>query len=192
VSRNLSGPAAAIITGEVAYRTVAVALSYPSGWARWNGSPADLTINGETYVGIGGFGSISAAQESAELRSYDLTVRISGVPNTAVALAMGEAYQGRAGVVWEVPLHPTTGQPVGEFVIFRGRMDQMVVEMGTESVVTVTLLNRMADWEKPRVRRYTHGDQLARYPGDNGLRFLPATTERQIIWPASAWWDKRR
>lgn len=192
MSRGLTSPATAIVTGEVAHRTVAIALDFPGGWARWNGSPADMTIDGNTYVGLGGLGSISAVQESAELRSYDLTVRVTGVPSDAIALALAEEYQGRQGIVWEVPLNATTGAPVDPFVVFRGRMDQMVIDAGQEATVSVTLLNRLADWERPRLRRYTNEDQQQAYPGDNGLRFLSQTTEKQIIWPAAAWWDKQR
>lgn len=192
MSRGLTSSAAAIVSGEVAHRTVAIALDFPTGWARWNGSPSDITIGEDLYYGLGGLGAISSAQESSELRSYDLTLRITGVPNDAVALSMTAAYQGRAGIVWEVPLNPTTGEPVDPFVVFRGRMDQMVIEMGETSVVSVTLLNRLADWERPRARRYTNEDQQKAYPGDNGLQFLPATTERMIVWPAAAWGDKHK
>lgn len=193
MSRGLTVAAATAVTDERPCRTVAVALDFPSGWVRINGSPVDLTIGGNLFTGIAGLGAISAVDEAAELRSYDLTVSLSGVPVDAVSLALAEAYQGRAGVVWEVPLSRTTGAPIADpIVVFRGRMDTMTIEMGQTATVTVTLQNRLADWERPRVLRYTDEDQKRLHPGDKGLEFVPATTEKQIVWPAAAWWDKQR
>jgi hypothetical protein len=191
VTRGLTSPAQAIVTAEIPGRTVAVELDFPTGMVRMNGSPVDMTIGGAVFYGVGGLGSISVVEESAELRSYDLTIGLSGVPRDSVALAMTQQYQGRAAAVYEVPLN-AAGQPVDPFVIFRGRMDQMAVELGETATVQVTLRNRLADWERPRVLLYTDEDQQRLYPGDLGMQFVPATAEKQLVWPAASWWDKQR
>lgn len=191
MSRGLTVSAAAIVSSEIPRRTVAVSLDFPSGFVRVNGSPNDLTIGGETYIGVGGLGGISPVEESAELRSYELTLSLSGVPRDAVALAMTDAYQGRAGVVWEVPLDDAW-QPAGPFVVFRGRMDQMTISLGDTATVSITLRNRLADWERPRALRYTDEDQKRLYPGDRGLEFVPATAEKEIVWPAASYWKQTR
>ncbi len=170
---------------EVVQRTVAIALDFPSGVVRVNGSPADIAFGGDTYIGVGGLGSISAVRESNELRAYDLTLGLSGVPSDSVALALTEAYQGRAGTVWEVLLQD--GVVVADPVIaFRGRMDQMNVSTGQTSAVTVKLINRLADWERPKIRRYTNEEQDRRFPGDGFFRFVPATVEKEIVFPAAS------
>lgn len=74
-------------------------------------------------------------------------------------------------------------------IIFRGRMDQMDVRVGDTATVTVKLLNRMADWERPKVRRYTDQEQQRQYPGDNGMRFVASTVDKTLLWPARSWWD---
>ena len=191
MTRGLTTAAAAIVSAEVAPRTLAVSLDFPSGIVRLNGSPADITIDGQTYLGIGGLGGVSIAEESAELRAYDLTLTLSGVPNDVVALALAEAYQGRAGTVWEVPFN-ASWQPVDPFVVFRGRMDQMAVSYGQTSTVTVTLQNRMVDWERAAIQRYTNEDQQRLHPGDAGLSQVPTAAEVTIVWPAAAWWDRNR
>lgn len=188
MSRGLTTVAASAVAAETPLRTVAIELDFPSGFTRVNGSPSDLTLNGQVYIGIGGLGAISAVEESSELRAYDLTLQLSGVPRDAVALALAEAYQGRRGTVWEVLLDPVTYAPLLDpIVVFRGRMDQMTVTLGDTATVKVTLLNRLADWERPRVRRYTDEDQKRIYPFDDGFKFVAATTEKPIIWPANSW-----
>jgi hypothetical protein len=99
-------------------------------------------------------------------------------------------YQGRKGTIWEVMLAPTSWLPVADpMIIFRGRMDQMDITLGATAEVTVKLENRLTDWERPKIRRYTDADQRRRDPADGAFRFLPATTEKVIIWPARSFFQ---
>lgn len=185
MTRGLSPAVRAAVAGEHVVRAVAVALDFPSGIARWNSSPADIVIGGDLFLGVGALGTISAAEEGIELRSYGMTVGITGVPSDAVAIALGQAYQGRPGTVWEVVLDAEQWVPIAApIVIFRGRMDQMNITVGVTAQITVSLENRLTDWERPKIRRYNSVDQRARDPNDGSFRFLPATTEKEIIWPA--------
>jgi hypothetical protein len=191
MSRGLASGNLTAVTGEVVTRTMAVALDFPSGIARWNGSTLDLLIGGETFLGIGVLGSIGVIEEGAETRAYGLTVSISGVPRDAVALALTQEYQGRAATLWEVQLDGN-GQPIGTPPIaFRGRMDQMTVTLGDTATVTARLENRLADWDRPRVRRYTDEDQKRLFPTDKGFEFVTATVDKDIVWPASNWTPPR-
>ena len=184
MTRGLTGTVAAAVAAEQAARTVAVELDFPSGMARWNASPMDIVIDGATFLGVGMLGSISVTEESAELRAYGLTVVLSGIPRDAITLALIQGYQGRRGTVWEVPLNPVTHAVLASpVVIFRGRMDTMDIELGDAALVRVALENRLADWERPRMQRYTDEDQRARYPDDGGFRFVSAMTEKEIVWP---------
>lgn len=190
MARGLSAGAIASVTSETPARTVAIELDFPSGFVRMNGSPADIILGGNTFLGVGGLGAITAIEESAELRSYDLSVQLSGVPRDSIAIALAEAYQGRRGSVWEVPLDPTTYQPIADPILFfRGRMDQLDIRVGDTATVSVRLQNRLADWERPKLRRYTDEDQRRAHPGDLGLRYVASTVDKQLLWPAKAWWD---
>ena len=42
--------------------------------------------------------------------------------------------------------------------------------------------SRLADWERPRVSRYTDADQQQRFPGDLGCRFAPQMVEKELVW----------
>jgi hypothetical protein len=66
--------------------------------------------------------------------------------------------------------------------IFGGRMDAATVELGTICTITVTAESRLVDWERPRVRRYTHEDQQAAWPEDMGLEFVASMSELELIW----------
>ena len=184
MTRGLSPAQQAAATAERVARTVAVELDFPDGFARFHAGHDVISIDGVEFLGVGQLGSISVAEESAELRSYGMTIRLSGVPRDSIAYALGQAYQGRRGTVWDVQLDPDTWQVIGALVVFRGRMDQMDIAMGQQAAVTVKLENRLADWDRPRIKRFTDDEQRRRDPNDGSFRFLPATTEKEIIWPA--------
>jgi hypothetical protein len=191
MTRGLASANLTAVTGEVVTRTMAIALDFPSGVARWNGSTQDLVIGGQTFLGIGALGAIGTIEEGADARAYGLTVGVTGVPRDAVAIALTQEYQGRPATVWEVQLD-ANGLPVGTPpLVFRGRMDQMSVTLGDTATVTVQLENRLADWDRPRVRRYTDEDQQRAYPGDLGFQFVTATVDKDIVWPASNWTPPR-
>jgi hypothetical protein len=191
MSRGLTSAALTAVNGEVVSRTNAVELDFPDGMVRYCGAHADLTIDGDLYYGVGLLGGVSAVEESAELRSYGITVSLSGIPRDVVSIALTQSYQGRRATVWEVFLG-SDGLPVADpTLIFRGRMDQMEISLGEEGVVRVRLENRLADWERPRVRRYTAEDQEREYPGDLAFRFLPATTEKELVWPNRTFFERQ-
>ena len=184
MTRGLSAIQLAAAADEQVARTVAVELDFPDGFARYHGGHDAIVVNGNEFLGVGNLGGISVAEESAELRAYGMVLKLAGVPRDNVAYALGQAYQGRPGTVWEVQLDPTTWQVLGALVVFRGRMDQMDISIGQQAVVTVKLENRLADWDRPRILRFTDDEQRRRDPNDGSFRFLPATTEKEIIWPA--------
>ena len=50
------------------------------------------------------------------------------------------------------------------------------------SRVSVTAESLLADWDRPRVRRYNAEDQRLYYPNDKGFEFVPSLVEKQIVW----------
>ncbi len=191
MTRGLSTAALAAVQGEVVTRSVAVELLYSSAPVRFAGTPFDIAIGGATFFGVGALGGVSAVEESAELRAYGMTVGLSGCPRDMVAVALTESYQGRRATVWEV-LFDANGLPVADpLVIFRGRMDQMDIALGETATINVRLENRLADWERPRIRRYTAEDQRAAWPADKFFDFVPATTEKELIWPNRTFFERR-
>lgn len=185
--RGMTTGALAAANAEVVARVLAVDLDFPSAHVRLNSSMTSIVLGGEEFLGVGQMGSITAVEESVELKSYGIQLRLSGIPRDAMLSALTEAYQGRRATVWEVLLNPSTLQPIAEpIVIFRGRMDQMNGTFGREAVVTLSLENRLRDWERPRLSRYTTEDQRRTYPDDLGFAFVSTTTEKEVVWPAKS------
>jgi len=59
----------------------------------------------------------------------------------------------------------------------------MVINDGSETAtIQVTVENRLIEFERTRVRRYTAEDQKIDYPNDKGLEFVAEMAEKEIVW----------
>lgn len=155
---------------------------FGSGTLRLHSGVGDLKWNGVTWVGAGRLGEISAIEETDTLQSLDIQASLSGIDPALIATAMSEGFFGQAARLWLAVLdsdHQIVGEPVGPFA---GRMDTMDGELGREGRITVTIKNRLADWERPRIRRYTNEDQQAEFPGDQGMEFVSQMVEKELVW----------
>lgn len=190
--RELTTAAATAVTAEAVPRAMAVELAFGSGVVRLATTTWNLTIDGDDFLGVGTLGSISVVEETADLASTQLTLGLSGIPADTVAIALGEDYQNRAAIVYDVPLNPTTLAPVADPIkIFVGRMDVMTVKRDAGGAsVEVRLTNRLVDWERPRRVLFSDEQQQRAHPGDTSFQYAASLAERNVIWPAAAAFKK--
>lgn len=161
---------------------VFVEMDFPSAFLRLNNSAVNFAWNGYDWLGVGRLGGIDPVKEGADLQARGLALRISGIDPAAISLALGSQYQGRSCKVWAAPLtseHAVIADPV---LIFWGRMDTMNLDIGSTATITINAESRLADWDRPRVRRYNHEDQQIDYPGDKGFEFVPQMVEKELRW----------
>lgn len=180
--RSLSAGMTSAIAAEVFRPVLLVRLDFSGGVVAANSGVSSLTYNGDTYLGVGNLGSIDAVQEGSDVRAYGLTMQLSGIPSALISIALGEHYQGRDAKVYLGGLdasHALVGNPV---LIFNGRIDHMNIEVGDSATIQLSAESRLADWERPRTRRYNHVDQTAEYPSDNGFEFVDQAVSKEIIW----------
>jgi len=148
----------------------------------WNGI-GNLTVDSVDYVGAGTLLSISAISESAELTANGITVALSGVTEPLISKARDEDYQGRELKVLLGIINEDGTVSVDPVVVFSGFMDTMVLNDGGETAtIQVTVENRLIEFERTRVRRYTAEDQKIDYPNDKGLEFVAEMAEKEIVW----------
>ena len=68
-------------------------------------------------------------------------------------------------------------------VVFSGFMDTMVINDSSETAtIQVAVENRLIEFERTRIRRYTAEDQKIDYPNDKGLEFVAEMAEKEIVW----------
>jgi len=159
-----------------------VEMDFASGFLRLTNAGYNFTWDGNVWAGLGELGRIDNITEGAGLETFGIKLQISGVDTGMVAIALDEQYQGRDCRIWIAPLSENYAIIADPVMIFSGRMDTMQIELGETASISVSAESRLADWQRPRVRRYTNDDQLTYYPTDTGLRFVPQMAEKTLIW----------
>ena len=160
-------------------------LEFGSGDIVAHSGLGNLVFDGKSYLGVGKFGEVSAAEENSDLSRSPLRLTLSNIPGDMGAIALDESYQGRRATLYLGYIDQATGLLADDPVIlYRGRMDNAVIRQGQTFTVTINIENRFAAWDKPKVRRYNNADQQSRHPGDKGCQYVELTTEKQIVWGA--------
>lgn len=153
----------------------AVEVDLDSGALRlWTGY-GDKTIEGNVYTGGGSLVAISGLEEVADLSAKEITLTLTGLDPTVVALALQEPYQRRrVRVLWGVE-----GQPPVE--VFSGNLNQMVIEDGPDfGTITVTVDSRLVELERSSNRRYTSESHKSRYPNDTFFDFVASIQDKGV------------
>lgn len=67
--------------------------------------------------------------------------------------------------------------------VFSGEMDQMNFTIGPEtSSISLEVESRLVDLRNPRLRRYSHADQQAKYSGDKFFEFTARLQNERLEW----------
>jgi hypothetical protein len=156
-------------------------LDFDSGTVRVTNLAFNIEWGGNTYIGIGAVGSIDVIAESDAGSAQGMQFTLTGVPTDRIAIALTEQYQGRRVRVW-FGIVDGTGIVADPVLVFAGRMDTMPISMDATASIVVNAESRLTDFERARVRRYNHEDQIARYPGDRGFEFVPQMVEKSLYW----------
>lgn len=165
-----------------------VQLDFASGFVRVFNGAGTLIFNGNTYVGLGQYGSITQIGESTDLKpSNPVTFQLSGLPDSAspalAAAATNRAdYYGRSARI-DIALFDSSRNimtPI-ENAVWEGRMDSITVSKANNAIL-LTAEDRMVVWDKAIGFLYSTEWQTISYPGDTFFDQVPFLANRQITW----------
>jgi len=183
MSRSLTSGMVSAVTADLVRPILLVQCAFDSGNLNlWNGI-GDLTVDSVDYVGAGTLLSVGEISETSELAANGLSVALSGVTEPLISKARDEDYQGRELTVLMGAMDASNGVIADPVIIFSGFMDTMVINDGAETAtINITVENRLIEFERTRVRRYTSEDQKINFPNDRGLEFVAEIAEKEIVW----------
>lgn len=182
MARDISATNITASQAEVVRPVLFAKLEFSSETIYLNNLAMPITFGGNTYQGVGAFGSITAVQEGTELKTYNLEMTLTGIPSTYISVALNIQYKNRDATVYLGFLNSSWTLVDTPFILFKGRMDTMNIEMGEEGTVILSIVDRFKDWERPRIRRYNDADQKIYYSDDDGFEFVPQMVEKVLIW----------
>lgn len=148
----------------------------------WTGI-GDLTFNSKTYTGLGDLISLSPITETSDVSAEGLSITLTGVKPSLVTIAKSHEYQGRTIECYLGAFDDNASLIADPVLIFSGFMDVMTInESGETSTINIAAENKLIQFEKTKVRRYTAEDQKIDHPTDKGFEFVTAIVQKEIIW----------
>ena len=182
--RTLTGPMTTALEASNVVPVMMTLLDFASGYVSVHSAVGSIVWGSNTYVGVGTLGEVETIDEGSELQAYGVRMRLRGIPNNVISIALNESYQGRDAKIWLAALDQQSYALISDPVlVFSGRMDNMQIQLGPESAeVTLSAENRLVDWDRPRSRRYNDADQQAEYPGDLGFQFVEQMINKTLFW----------
>lgn len=187
MSRSLTSSMETAITADLVRPILLLQCKFDSGDLNlWNGI-GTLTVSSVDYVGAGTLLAIGEIAESSELQANGITVTLSGITDPLLSKARDEDYQGRELIVKLGAMDAANAVIADPVTVFSGFMDTMAINDASETAtIQVTVENRLIEFERTRVRRYTAEDQKIDYPNDKGLEFVAEMAEKEIVWGHSS------
>jgi hypothetical protein len=156
-------------------------LEFDSATIYVNNADRTIVFGGNSYLGIGDFGTLSNVEESSILSAARVNLTLSGVNPSMVSIAFNEQYQGRGATIYMAFFDDNYVLVADPMVIFKGTMDNMNIKLGAEGMITLSVISRMDDWSKAKIRRYNNEDQQSIYVGDKGLEFAEQTAQGVLL-----------
>ncbi|GLR55127.1 hypothetical protein KYK30_31745 [Shinella yambaruensis] len=189
---NFSEAAKIQMAGGTVRAALLLELQFTSGneWL-WEGGGPIKTLDGRTWEGTGGLGSIEGISQAVNGVAPEVRFRLSGVDADFAAKAKGETeeYLYRPALIY-IQFFDEAWQPLDNpyslmFVRMTGLAPSFEsTDAGRVYEVAVTAETPFAVRRRAPYGYLTDRDQQLRHPGDRGLERVAGIDNKNIIWPA--------
>lgn len=183
MARSLTANMITEVTASVLRPFIAVEIEFEQGTTRaWSGI-GTITIDGNSYLGVGTLASISSIDESTENKASGIQINLTGIPSDLVSTVLQENYQGNDCKVYIGALNEVNVVITDPYLIFSGIIDTMnLTEDADQATIKLTVENRLLDLERTRIRRYTDEDQKLDFTGDVGFEYVGEIQDKELLW----------
>ena len=203
---NQPDPAAveAALRNESVQIVLLAEFQFASGTVYTSNQLIPITTGGQTWQGFGDLVSVSAVSDSADtlapLMEYSLGIpwelltpeeqATNGLGIIPGLIGTPSEYRGRTASLWEQVMSTDSldefGRPTPVGVptaLHSGAMDTPRASFTAATAnLTLSVEGAFIRAGAPVYGRLTHRDQLRRYPGDKGGRYIPEVVDTEISW----------
>lgn len=164
----------------------AAELHFKNETVRAHTGTGDIVIDGQTYIGVGSFGNIGNTEETDEASGpLSIELTLSGLDTSMIANTMADGSRGRAAKVMIVVIDDDGTQAAD--ILFSGRMGAAEFKYGGNSgdnTITVKVVDRMEEWQRRGVKRWTDESHQSRHSGDRFFYAVAQLANWPLYWGA--------
>ena len=141
----------------------------------------DILIGADTYTGTRGLGTIAPIEESSD-GVNGLTLTLAGITQAHIAGVLSENVQGKKITIQMAVLNQSTEPPTIaiDSNVWQGLLDSQSFNEA-QGIVSVTAENRLIEWDKPRLLRFSDQDLKRVRPTDNFFKYADSMANKEII-----------
>ena len=173
---------AALEAGD-AIEAAAVRLGLPTPFRAWGGE-GDLTLSGETYLGVGARGLVRTFAGSVGAGESATEIQLSGVEPEALEMARTAGLRGASVLIWWLIFSSSGAELLGASVFLRGRVDRMQISdtPGGASTISLFVEGAARGLGRRRARLRTDVDQRGITATDGGFGRVSFAGEKTLNW----------
>jgi len=159
--------------------------AYTSQVLRFSDRLGNHDIEGETYIGLGNLMGVTAVNSELRVSGNEMTVSLSGIPNTSIAEVLYSKIKGSNIKIWRALFNASTGEflniadnPVGRFQGFVNNFaltEEFDVENRSSSNTLVLTCSSVVDVLANKIagRRTNPSSQNRFFPNDRSMDRVP-------------------
>lgn len=141
-----------------------------------------ISYDGNTYLGVGDYGSIAEAKETEALAPTSLVLTLSGVDNTLITEAQEAGRYKDAVSIYEGYRQDDGTLVADPWLLWGGWFEYAGIQMDEESTVTFTCHHDLSVLTDKDGSRFSDEDQHQRYATDNFFQFVTDQGGLRLMW----------
>lgn len=152
-------------------------------------NPLSTFPYGQTFVGLGELGKLSAVPQTSKVQAQNITLSLSGIPGSLVTEAINQVRLNGMATVWFGFMNGQGAllSSADPFQIFYGALDvPTLTDSGDTCAIAITCENPLVSLNLAPNKRFNDADQQVYYPGDLGFSFVDALANVNLFWPSPA------
>ncbi len=160
---------------------------FDDGTIRMSDAWVNVVWGGNTYTANGYFLGFSGLSETSDMTIPNVTVQVSAVDQTWIAIALSKPYIDRRIAVYKAFLDYTQALISSPLLMFDGRIDTLEIsdDPGHGScTIAVSASSQWVDFQRTPGRHTNDDEEQIWYPGDRGFQFV-TNFNQQIKWGAA-------
>jgi len=183
MSRDIGSDLVTESTSELFIFVMMVKLEFDAGNITLHNGLGNITYDGDTYLGVGDFGTISNIKETGDFSDDSVTLQLSGVDTALQNNALNADYYLRPVTVFIAPVSKTTGAMLGTpYQFSKGEMSSIGVALGSSDIIELVYETESAKFQEANDRRNSNADQQNEHSGDVFYEFTERVNNARIRW----------
>ena len=141
-----------------------------------------ITYDGNSYVGVGNLGNVTAARESELLGPVAVTLTLSGIDSAFMTEALNSGSHGDAITIYE-GYRNTDGTLLDDpWIVWQGTLEYSQLTRGESNTISLVCQHDLAVLEEKDGGRFTDEDQQNKYSGDLAFEFVHDQAGKKLFW----------